>query len=347
MAGMVVVNNPGDWGNVYAPLLHAPWNGWTPTDLIFPFFLFIVGVAITMSGRTASVSSILKRAAIIFAVGLFLAGYPQFELSRWRIPGVLQRIAICYAAAALLWRWSASRRRVPVLAGTAVTLMLVYWALVTLAPVPGGTAGNLTPGNDLGAYIDRALMEGHLWKPTWDPEGLLSTVPALATTLLGTLAGLWMRADVQPSRKVGWLALAGIGAIIIGEIWNLFFPINKNLWTSSYVMFTAGAAALFLVACYWLIDVKGWRAWSKPFVILGTNALALYVLSGLLVETMGTISITLDDGRAISSSRWLYVTVFEPFFAPKNASLLYALAHLGVLFLVLLWMYRRRILIRA
>ncbi len=348
MAGMVVVNNPGDWGHVYAPLLHADWNGWTPTDLVFPFFLFIVGVAITLSSRSSSVASILKRAAVIFGVGLFLHAFPSFDFGRLRIPGVLQRIALCYAAAAIVWRWSAPRpRRERVLAGVAVALMLLYWAAVMLIPVPGGRAGDLTPGNDLGAYIDRALMAGHLYKPTWDPEGLLSTIPSIATTLLGTLAGLWMRKDVAPAKKAGYLAAAGIGAILVGELWDLAFPINKNLWTSSYVMFTAGAAALFLAACYWTIDVKGWRAWSKPFVILGVNALALYAFSALLVKTMSRITITLDEGRAMSSGRWIYATVFEPFFAPKNASLLYALANLGVLFLILLWMYRRKIFLRA
>jgi predicted acyltransferase len=347
MAAMVVVNNPGDWGNVYGPLLHAEWHGWTPTDMIFPFFLFIVGVSITLSARSASVGSILKRAAIIFGVGLFLAGFPWFPLTTWRIPGVLQRIAVCYAAAALLWRWSASRRRVPWLAGTAAALMLVYWGLITLIPVPGGSAGDLTPGNDLGAYIDRALMGGHLWKPTWDPEGLLSTIPSVATTLLGVLAGMWMRSDVAPVRRAGGLAAAGVAGILVGLIWDLAFPINKNLWTSSYVMFMAGAAALFLAACYWVIDVKGWRAWAKPFVILGVNALALYALSGLLVRAMSEIRFTLDDGTRMSSSRLLYVTVFEPYFAPKNASLLYALSHLALMFLILLWMYRRRIFIRA
>ncbi len=348
MAGMVVVNNPGDWGHVYPPLLHAEWNGWTPTDLVFPFFLFIVGVAITLSSRTGSVVSILKRAVVIFAVGLFLAAYPRFDPGRLRFAGVLQRIAICYTAAALLWRWSARRpRRAAVLGAVAAVLMLVYWAAVTIVPVPGGRAGDLSPGNDLGAFIDRALMAGHLYKPTWDPEGLLSTVPAIATTLLGTLAGLWMRRDVPPARKAGWLAAAGAGAMLAGQLWDVAFPINKNLWTSSYVMFTGGGAALFLAACYWLVDVRGWRAWAKPFVILGMNALALYAFSALLVKTLGRITITLDDGRAASGSRWIYQTAFAPYFAPNNASLLYALANLGLLFLVLLWMYRRKIFLKA
>ncbi|HSL21067.1 MAG TPA: heparan-alpha-glucosaminide N-acetyltransferase domain-containing protein [Vicinamibacterales bacterium] len=383
MAGMVVVNNPGDWGHVYAPLLHADWHGWTPTDMIFPFFLFIVGVAITLSSRSASVVSILKRGAIIFAVGLFLAGFPTFDLSRWRIPGVLQRIALCYVATALVYRWfghlgAASGSRSPekepagavgtagvvsAVAGTtgaagfirtalplavlATILMLGYWAILMLVPVPGGAAGDLRPGMDLGAYIDRALMDGHLWKPTWDPEGLLSTIPSVATTLLGTIAGLWLRTTAPGGRKAGLLAIAGVGAIVVGEVWNLAFPINKNLWTSSYVMFMGGAAALFLALCYWIIDVKGWRRWTYPLVVLGTNALALYAFSGLLVDTMARITIEPDGGRAMSSSRWVYTTAFEPFFSPKNASLAYALAHLALLFLVLLWMYRRKIFLRA
>jgi predicted acyltransferase len=205
----------------------------------------------------------------------------------------------------------------------------------------------LSPGRDLGAYIDRTLLLGHLYKPTWDPEGLLSTVPAVATTLIGTLVGLWMREEVPAGRKAGGLALAGVGAIVVGEIWNLAFPINKNLWTSSYVMFTGGAAAVFLALCYWALDVKHWRAWATPFVILGMNALALYAFSALMVKTMARITVTLDDGTAMSSSQWIYTTLFAPYLAPKNASLAYAVANLLLLFLVLLWMYRRRIFLKA
>ena len=344
MAAMVIVNNPGDWAHVYAPLLHAPWHGWTPTDLIFPFFLFIVGVSITLSKRSASVGSIVKRAAIILAVGLFLNGFPIFDLATWRIPGVLQRIAVCYAAAALLY---AGSTRPAVIGITAAALMLGYWAVMMLVPVPGGTRGDLSPDGNLGAFVDRALMSGHLWKPTWDPEGVLSTIPAIATTLLGILAGLWIRTGAAPARKASLLALAAVGAVVVGLAWDVVFPINKSLWTSSYVMFSAGGAALLLAACYAAIDVKGWRGWTKPFVILGVNALALYALAALLSSTLGHISVTLDDGRALSLSGGIYATAFEPLASPKNASLLYALANLGVLFLVLLWMYRRRIFVRA
>ena len=199
MAGMVIVNNPGDWGNVYWPLLHAEWHGCTPTDLIFPFFLFIVGVSITLSRTSASWGSILRRSVLIFAMGLFLAGYPRFNLERWRIPGVLQRIALCYLVSASVYRltWGDRRRQSIVIATVAALLALGYWAVMMLVPAPGGVAGDLTPEGNLGAWIDRALMEGHLWKPRWDPEGLLSTVPAIATTLLGTLAGLCLGRGVD------------------------------------------------------------------------------------------------------------------------------------------------------
>lgn len=348
MALMVVVNTPGDPKNVYAPLRHAEWNGWTPTDLVFPFFLFIVGVAITLSSRSTSVVSILKRAVVIFLVGLFLNAFPEFELSSLRIPGVLQRIALCYAAAALLWRWTQRhQRRAAILAVVAAALMLSYWAALTLITVPGGTAGDLTSGNDLGSYIDRVLMPGHLLTPAMDPEGLLSTLPAIATTLLGTLAGLWVRGDQPLTRKAVWLAAAAVGAIAIGLIWDPTFPINKRLWTSSYVIFTAGGAALLLALCYWLIDVRGWRAWSKPFVVLGMNAIVLYVLASMLADVLLLLTVTSESGSVVSAAEWLYTTLFEPYFEPRIASLTYALAFLGVLFLVLLVMYRRRIFVRA
>jgi predicted acyltransferase len=349
MAAMVIVNNPGDWGAVYAPLLHAPWHGWTPTDLIFPFFLFIVGVSITLSRKTASWTSILRRAAIICALGLFLAGYPRFNVDRWRIPGVLQRIGLCYLAAAAVYRWTSGRRGAQplVITGIAATLALVYWALMTFVPVPGGSAGDLSPEGNLGAWLDRALMAGHLWRPRWDPEGLLSTIPAVSTTLLGILAGLILTSERSAGKKAALLAIGGATGIVIGYAWNIVFPINKNLWTSSYAVFTAGAASLLLAACYWIIDVKGWRRWTTPLVILGVNAITLFVASGLLVKTLNLIRVAGPDAREVSISRWAYLHWFLPFADPKNASLLYALANLIVLFALLTWMYRRRIILKV
>ncbi len=349
MAAMVIVNNPGDWGTVYAPLLHAEWHGWTPTDLIFPFFLFIVGVSITLSRKSAGWGSIFRRAAIIFALGLFLAGYPRFDLATWRIPGVLQRIAVCYLFAAAAYRLTAGERRRQgiLLASAAMALSIIYWLIMAFVPAPGGVAGDLSPEGNLGAWIDRALMDGHLWKPRWDPEGLLSTIPAIATTLFGIVAGLWLGADAPANRKAAVLMVAGIAGVALGHLWGLVFPINKNLWTSSYVIFTAGGASLLLGLCYWAIDVKGWRAWTKPFVILGTNAITLFMLSGLLVDTMGLFRVTGSDGREVGLSRYIYAEYFAPLAAPKNASLSYAIANLVVLFLILTWLYRRKIFLRV
>jgi predicted acyltransferase len=351
MASMVIVNNPGDWGHVYAPLLHAEWHGWTPTDLIFPFFLFIVGVSITLSRKSASWGSIARRAAIIFALGLFLNGYPRFDLATWRIPGVLQRIAICYLVAAGVYHFLMARRddrwSRSAIAALGAALALGYWALLMLVPPPGGVAADLTPEGNLGAHLDRALLGNHLWKPRWDPEGLLSTIPAISTTLFGLVAGLWLRAGTDRDRTAYGLLAGGAAGVAVGLVWDTVFPINKPIWTSSYAVFTAGAASMFLGACYWVIDARGWHGWTKPFVILGTNAIALYVVSGLLADTLGVIQLTGPDGQPISLARYLYLSVFVPLAAPKNASLLYALANLAVLFVLLAWMYRRRIFLKV
>jgi predicted acyltransferase len=174
---------------------------------------------------------------------------------------------------------------------------------------------------------------------------LLSTIPAVSTTLLGIVAGLWLGSKQKGTEKAGVLLIAGVSGIAVGELWNLVFPINKNLWTSSYVLFTAGAACVLLGICYWLIDVKGWRAWTKPFVILGSNAITLFVVSGLLVDTLALFKLTSADGSVVALARFLYSHYFLPLASPKNASLLYAMANLGVLFALLAWMYRRRIFV--
>ena len=359
MAGMVIVNNPGDWGHVYPPLLHAQWNGCTPTDLIFPFFLFIVGVSITLSrGTMGDPWQILKRALVIFGLGMVLALYPRWDFSVVRIPGVLQRIAVCYLAAAFLFRWTAPQRgnddarrwaHGRTLMLWAAGLTLGYWGVMMLVPPPGGVAGDLTPDGNLGAYIDRKIFGAHLWvqSKTWDPEGLLSTVPALATTLLGGVAGLWLGSRAPGTRKALWMGVAGVLAMGLGLVWSLAFPLNKALWTSSYVWFTGGSAAVFLALCFALIDVKGWKAWSRPFVILGLNAIALFVLSGLMTKFLSFHKVTGADGQPVSMLRYIYSTWFVPLAEPINASLLFALANLAVLFVVLWLMDRKGIYLKA
>ena len=356
MASMVIVNNPGSWSSVYAPLLHAGWNGWTPTDLIFPYFLFIVGVSMTLSRSTlGGWSRIVRRAATIGGLGLLLAAAPYFRLGTLRLPGVLMRIAVCYLAAAVVFRSTLpagerdDRRHAIRVGGIALGLMLAYWAAMVWLPWPGHVAGDLTPEGNLGAFIDRAVLgRQHLWQQRgWDPEGIGSTAPAVATTLLGIVTGLWLRANVAGSTKAAVLAAAGLATLALGLVWDLGFPINKNLWTSSYVAFCGGAAALTLAACYWVVDVKGWRRWTPPAVILGVNAITLFVLSGVIAKSMGLIKIAGAAGKPVSLQTYVYTSWYAPIAAPRNASLLFALTHLAVLFVVLWVMYRRKIFLRA
>ena len=346
VAAMVLVNNPGTWRAVYPPLRHAEWHGWTPADLVFPFFLFIVGVAIPLAlGRRLSagqprsevVAKILRRSAIIFALGLLLHAIPIFDLATIRIPGVLQRIALCYLVAALVFFWTGWRSQ----AALTLTLLLGYWAALTLVPVPGFGAGQLDPEGNLAAYVDRVLFGPHIWRTArvYDPEGLLSTIPAIATTLAGVLAGHWLRTGGSRKRLVVGLFVAGLASILLGEIWNAWFPINKALWTSSYAVFTAGAALVVLAVCYWLVEVRGHRGWTRPFVVLGVNALALFFLSSLVARLLMVVKVQGAAGR-IPLHAWLFNHLFAPWASPLNASLAYAVAYLA-LWLGVMWLLDR------
>ena len=354
IALMILVNNPGDWGNVYAPLLHADWHGCTPTDLVFPFFLFIVGVAITFalsrrknSGQSQSdiYQKIIRRTILIFAIGLFLNGFPYFNLGELRIPGVLQRIALVYGVSAFLFLkldWKG-------LLGTSVGLLLLYWGLMTLVPVPGHGAPNLDAETNLGAWLDYKLMAGHLWSQSkvWDPEGLLSTLPAIVTGLSGVLCGMWLRVKRHPFQTFMGIIRVGALLIVIGLLWDLLFPINKKIWTSSYVVYTSGLALIVLGVIYYLVDVKSYRGWAKPFVIYGTNALAVYVLSGIIARLLYIIKWTNAAGESISLKQWIYNTFFTPVLSPYNASFAFALANVLLLFGVAWILYRKKIFIKV
>jgi predicted acyltransferase len=349
IAGMLLVNNPGTWSQIYGPLRHAEWHGWTPTDLIFPFFLFIVGVAMTFSfgiltergaTRTTLVRKAAKRAAILFGLGLLLHGFPNYlDISTLRIPGVLQRIALAYFAATVIVLYLRPRGQAVALA----VLLLGYWALQTLTPVPGMGISVLEPGRDLGAFIDRLVFtEAHLWSQarTWDPEGLLSTLPAIGTVLCGVFTAYWLRSARRPSDKAIGLALAGAAALALGLAWGGWFPINKNLWTSSYVVFTAGFAAVVLAACYWLIDVRGWQAWAKPFTIYGMNAIAAFFLSGLFARLLTLVRVPQGDAT-VTLKGWIFNNLFLSWASPINASLAYAIAFV-LLWLGIMWVFYRR-----
>ncbi|HSE32134.1 MAG TPA: DUF5009 domain-containing protein [Pyrinomonadaceae bacterium] len=351
IAGMVLVNNPGTWSNIYWPLEHAEWHGWTPTDLVFPFFLFIAGVSIPLAfasrlerggSRRDLHLKVIKRTLIIFALGLLLNGFPYFNLSELRIPGVLQRIAVCYFFASIIFLNTKWRTQIFI----AIALLLLYWALMKLVPAPGFAAGDLTKEGSLASFIDRAVFGKHVWAQAkvYDPEGLLSTIPAIATTLMGVLTGQWLRSEKTRQEKVAGMFVAGAICVAVGWAWNSFFVINKALWTSSYVLFTGGLALQFLAVFYWIIDIKGYRRWAKPFEVFGLNAIALYVGSGLMADLLGLIKVN-AGGASVPLQSWIYQNVFASWASPVNASLAFAVAFV-LLWLGLMWiLYRRQIFI--
>ena len=350
VAAMILVNSPGAGRHEYLFLQHATWNGWLPADLIFPAFLFIAGVAIPLSfarqadlgvQRSALRGKILTRTRIIFGLGLLLNALPYFDWDILRIPGVLQRIALCYGAAALLVLYLDVRAQALI----AALLLVGYWALLTLVPVPGHGADVLQPGADLGAYLDVTLMGHHLRHADWDPEGLLGTLPAVATTLGGVLAGHWLRSAPNPRRCVVGMLVGAVAALVLGEIWGLSFPINKSLWTSSYAVFSDGAALLAFALCYWLIDIRGHARWSRPFVVYGTNAILAYGLSSLLTKVLALIHVH-GGAQPVTLQLYLFDRLFAPLASPPMASLLYALSYTLLWFGVVAALYRRGVFVK-
>lgn len=361
VAAMILVNNPGNWGNIYAPLEHADWNGCTPTDLIFPFFLFIVGVSIAYAmgskktdptTHNTTILKALKRALILFGLGLFLSLFPKVftapidAFQHVRIPGVLQRIAVVFFISSIIFLKNSEKNIFRLL----IALLAVYWALMTFVPVPGVGYANLEKETNLGAWLDRSILtESHLWKSskTWDPEGILSTVPAIATGLFGILVGVYLkRKDVDAASKIAWLFTSGCAAIVLGLLWDLQFPINKALWTSSFVLYTGGLATVILALCYWIIDVHQYNRFTKPFVVYGVNAITVFFLSGLIPRILGMIHVKDSNGSEITLQAWLY-SGFSSYFSPINASLAWAITFV-LFWLIILWaMYNKKIIIKV
>jgi predicted acyltransferase len=356
IAAMVLVNNPGN-DHPYWPLEHAEWNGWTPTDLIFPFFLFIVGVSLVFSfesrlkrgdSRAALLRHAFRRGVIIFAIGLAL-NYSVVLLSTstlgLRIPGVLQRIGICYLAASILFLYARPKTRALVCAA----LLVGYWILMRFVPVPGfGVPGRdiplLHPDANLAAYLDRKLLlwgTTRLYEVTRDPEGLLSTLPAIATALLGIFTGEWLRSKRSPQSKALGLLIFGVVGLILGRTWGVWFPVNKKLWTSSYVLFTAGFALVCLALCYWATDIKRWRGpWTKPSLVFGRNAITLYVIAWLFAVAQDFFSRPLN-GEMLNGHDYLFQRFFAPLGSPSFTSLLFSLTFV-VLCLVPIWLMDRK-----
>lgn len=359
IAGMVLVNNPGTWSAIYWPLEHAEWHGWTPTDLIFPFFVFIVGVAIPLAfgkrlerdgSKRDLYLKIIRRTLILFALGMFLAipitpdRSPYVNFSIIRIPGVLQRLAVCYLFASVIFLNTKVRTQILI----TLALLIVYWLLMTRLHAPGFATGDLTKEGSLASFVDRTVFGPHIWRQgkVYDPEGLLSTIPAIATALFGVLTGQWLRVQRSEFEKAAGMFVTGAACVIIGWCWNPFFPINKSLWTSSYVFFTGGLALQFLALCYWIIDIKQYRRWAKPFIVFGVNAIALFVGTGIMARAMGLIKLPWGE-RTISLQGWIFQKLFLAWATPVHASLAYAICFI-LLWLGLMWiLYARKIYIKV
>ena len=372
IAFMILVNDPGDWTHVYEQLDHATWNGWTLTDLVFPNFLFLIGMSLIFSlqsrlvrgdSRLTLARHIVRRAAILFAIDLFLSGFPYFHLAHLRIYGVLTRIALCYLCVGMILL---ATRKVSRLVPIAAALLIGYWALLRFVPVPGygvptrdvpmlDMNGNLTAWLDRGvnAFLQRTIHVGSLYRGTRDPEGLLSTLTAIATTLIGSIAALYMRSSKDtPARKRNGFALAGIAFVIVGELWGRSFPINKNMWTSSYVLLAGGLSLLGLALFYWLIDMQRLQERSRiaqaalwPWLVFGSNAIVAYVVSELLVEVLVWIRIP-SAGRDIPAMLWVYSRGFSHGRSTEAISLAFAVFYVAVCFLPNWMLWRKRIFVK-
>ena len=384
VAGMLLVNDPGSWEHIYAPLEHAPWNGWTPTDLIFPFFLFIAGITtyLSLSARRARGddehairAQVIRRGVLIFLFGFLVNGFPYFawgnihgipdptflqriteRLLTWRITGVLQRIGIAYLVAGLITQRTTLRQQVTIIA----SLLFGYWMVMTVLPVPGeGTIGALlldTPSRTMAAWTDRTLLDwtrwglgNHLWVGgvTWDPEGVLSTVPAICTAMLGNLAGRWIGTRRPLTERLAGLFAAGALGMMLGLMWHWVFPINKSLWTSSYTLFAAGLACVSLATVMWIVDFQKWRRWTKFFVVYGLNPMMAFVGSGVLARCIYSIFKVVKDGKRMSLQAGIYETLFTGWLSPINASLAFAVAFVLFWYGILYYMYKRDIIFKV
>jgi predicted acyltransferase len=355
IAAMILVNDPGDWAHIYPPLEHSKWNGCTPTDLIFPFFLFMVGVSIVYAMETkkqdiANHSRMILRAfrrmVTLIVISWLIQLFYHPSIAHLRIPGVLQRIAVVYFIVTVLYIKTSTK----VMDWIFAIALIGYWLAMTLIPVPGVGYANLNPETNLGAWIDRSVWGvDHLWREshTWDPEGLLGTIPALGTGLFGIRVATWLkRKDRDDSVKVSWMFVYGVSAVVLALIWDLFFPINKSLWTSSFVLYTGGLATIALALCFWLIDVQGREKGTWIFVVFGMNAISAYILADIVPGLIDFWKVNFN-GHELKGTQYLYQAFIAPHFAPINASLVRA-----ILFVILIWLlmyvfYKKKIIIKV
>ncbi len=347
IAAMILVNYPGSWHHVYPPLLHVEWHGITPTDLIFPFFIFIVGVSIVLAynkrldaghPKNEMYQKIVTRSVKIFAVGIFLALFPLFNFENIRVAGVLQRIALVFAACAFLYLNTDWKTQ----AWTGAVILIAYWLAMTLIPTPGPGKPMLEPGVNLAAWIDQQLLPGRMWQGDWDPEGILSTFPAIVTGITGMLAGKLIVSGKSRERTVIWLFSIGFICTVAGEMWGWVFPINKNIWTSSYVLYTSGLAAMTLATAMFIIDMLGYRRGTRFGIIYGANAITAYVLAGVLSGLFYSIPYWGGDSLNHHFVGGLSGMGLEP----KFASLMFALIYVFIIYVPVYFLYRKKIFIK-
>ena len=347
IAAMILVNHPGSWDSVYPPLLHAKWHGCTPTDLVFPSFLFIVGVSLSFSlkkyrDQAKPYYSILRRAAIIFLLGLLLNASSLIftwlfqniepDFSKLRLMGVLQRISLAYLFASLIILHLSKKNR----AIAIIAILLGYWFILAVL-------GDFSVDNNFAARVDRMILNDdrlYLGGP-YDPEGLFATFPAIATVLIGHFTGEWLQEKPVKNNTTIQMLLAGLSCLLIGKVWNLVFPLNKALWTSSYVVFTAGWALLLLAACFEAIEVRGWHKWGKPFEIMGLNPIFVFVASGIVTRILYKTSIV-NGNEAISTYSWLYLNGFRSWAGDFNGSLIFAITIVIFWWFVLYLLYQKQ-----
>ena len=354
IALMILVNNPGS-DTHYWPLSHAVWNGWTPTDLVFPFFLFITGVSLVYSfssrlargqSRGELMKHVVRRAAVLILLGIFINGFPnRYNIHTLRFEGVLQRIGLCYLAASMIYFWMKPRGRAAVI----FVSLVGYWVLMRFVPVPGfGTPTHqiplLDPDRNLVAWVDRLLFSGHLYEGARDPEGLISTIPAIASMLFGVFTGEWLRSARASGKKVWGILACGAVGFLLAETWNIWFPINKKLWTSSFVLLTAGLALIVFGLCYWLLDVRKVR-WipATPAIVFGMNAIAAYVFAELLALVLDVFRWSGGQLPARSLQDRVYEVVFAPIDGAEFSSLVYSICFVLVCWALMWVLYQKKI----
>ena len=354
IAGMIIVINPGSWKYIYSPLRHANWHGLTLADLVFPFFLFIVGVSITFSfsknlelnlPKKNLYPKIVKRALILFVLGLFINSFPNFDFVNIRVMGVLQRIAICYFLVSLIFLNTKLSTQISL----AIMFLFIYWAIMELINVPNIGIGNYEKGNNAAAYLDRFILNGHMgyYQRMGEPEGFVSTLPSLSTTLFGVFTGYFLKLKKHPNQTTLILLISGIVLVCLGLLWSIWLPINKNLWTSSFTILTGGLALIVYSVFYYIVDVLNYKKISKPFIVFGMNAITVYVLSIVVAKLIQLPKFLGDDGSLYHIKALFYNNILAPILGNYNASLAYALLYTSIWCGIMWILYNKKIFIKV